>query len=246
MIQYGYMVREMKRPNLGNITMDCSLIQNCNLLQPPATSSDSSKKHGRKTFYVVRLKGDNSIESYPQNGNDNWFNCLHWNLWLATSSTGLPCFQTNPERRMFWRTRASAALVYQEQRTSDLRDSVSQLFIDGNKTADADWPWFSFYTTGFHLEVAYIMFHMVVSWNGGTPKPSILDWDFPWNRPSSYWGFPMVFPWFSYGLGYPRDYGNLHVCYLAITRSIGSLLSLFIALSPDAPPVDHSISVRSH
>jgi hypothetical protein len=26
-------------------------------------------------------------------------------------------------------------------------------------------------------------FQLVVSWNGGTPKSSILDWDVPWNKP---------------------------------------------------------------
>ena len=33
---------------------------------------------------------------------------------------------------------------------------------------------------------------MEVSWNRGTPKSSISRWDFPWNKPSSYWGTPVT------------------------------------------------------
>jgi hypothetical protein len=33
---------------------------------------------------------------------------------------------------------------------------------------------------------------MVVSYNAGTPKSSALDWEFPWNKPSSELGVP---PW---------------------------------------------------
>ena len=48
------------------------------------------------------------------------------------------------------------------------------------------------YIYGIYMESYGSKPHMVVSWNRGTPinHPS-LDWDFPWNKPSSYWGSPL-------------------------------------------------------
>ena len=54
-----------------------------------------------------------------------------------------------------------------------------------------------------------VYIYMVVSWNGGTPQSSILDWDFPWNKPSI-----LVYPpW----LWKPHIYiyiYMLHICYI--------------------------------
>ena len=52
------------------------------------------------------------------------------------------------------------------------------------------------------LTFLYPIPSMVVSWNRGTPKSSILDWDFPWNNPTIF--------------GYPHDYGNPHIVYIHI------------------------------
>ena len=34
--------------------------------------------------------------------------------------------------------------------------------------------------------------HVAVSYGETPPETSILDWDFPWNKPSSYWGTHMT------------------------------------------------------
>ena len=45
---------------------------------------------------------------------------------------------------------------------------------------------------GFQTETWRWFWHMEVFWNVGTPKSSMLDWDVPWNKPSSYWGIPFM------------------------------------------------------
>ena len=47
---------------------------------------------------------------------------------------------------------------------------------------------------------SFDLFNMGISINGGTPSH---DWDFASNKPSSYWGTPMI----------PHDYGNLHMVW---------------------------------
>ena len=51
------------------------------------------------------------------------------------------------------------------------------------------------WTIGFMVDAEW---YVEVSINGRTPQSSMLFSDFPWNKPSSYWG-------------YPHDYGNPHM-----------------------------------
>ena len=53
----------------------------------------------------------------------------------------------------------------------------------------------------------------VVSWNRGSPKSSILDWVFPWKKPSSYGGTPMTHDYWNHQVGTWKD---------QVTKSIAS------------------------
>jgi hypothetical protein len=59
--------------------------------------------------------------------------------------------------------------------------------------------------------------YMGVSWNG-TLKSSMLDWDFPSNKPSSYWGTPI------YGNHHIMLYKLLHDAYNGIYNGVSLMV----------------------
>jgi hypothetical protein len=104
----------------------------------------------------------------------------------------------------------------------------------GSKPSPIDWwpPWFFSRSGWLWIQFILLNSHLIqlipffsrwftvwLLWGFLTwgyhqiPKSSILEWEFPWNKPSSYWGTSI--------------YGNLHIS--SITLTISSIIWLTIS-----------------